>query len=137
MDRAKLVAINNGIIEAHSKRGRPLRLLSIPPSGNSPQFKQIYNEIKQQSRTIEKLTRTIARTTADVIRCDKVGFADAANKAGLEYFSKFCLTDMASLSSHIPLATTVVLKSMFTRTFGADPFTSPASLQKTRHQLSV
>ena len=38
---------------------------------------------------------------------------------------------MASLSSHIPLATVVVMNSLYTRTFEIDPFTLSASLPKT------
>ena len=137
-------------ITAQGLRGRPITLMKVPSSEKSSEGVS-HRTLQRRSQVLEKATQIVSGAErslapeqnqslvaqqADLIRRNSAHFLQAAQKAGMKIFAKFKLEHMAALSAEMPLSTIAVLKRLFIKTFGYDPFTTLAAIREARAELS-
>ena len=137
-------------ITTQGLRGRPITLMKVPSSEKSSEGVS-HRTLQRRSQVLEKATQIVSGAErslapeqnqslvaqqADLIRRNSAHFLQAAQKAGMKIFAKFKLEPMAALSAEMPLSTIAVLKRLFIKTFGNDPFTTLAAIREARAELS-
>ena len=137
MVKLKLRRSQNGLMKAHSVRGRPTNLITVR-SVEVGSAEGSSSTVRERSRFLEKL-ETICTSTengaeqnmskhdvtkqrASLMLRDKEGYFEATRKSGLSILSKFKLdhTTALSLKKEMPLNLWKIVKRALSDSFGVD-----------------
>ena len=135
--KLKLRRSQNGLIKAHSVRGRPTNLITVR-SVEVGSAEGSSSTVRERSRFFEKLEticttpensaeqnmskHDITKQRASLMLRDKEGYFEATRKSGLSIQSKFKLdlTTALSLKKEMPLNLWKIVKRALSDSFGVD-----------------